>query len=319
MVKDPRSPKPGSQEPDIALDLLRALARTRPLGASPAEHDHAPAASDESDQRESFRTLAETLDRQLKAPRAAAGADMPLPGNPDRPPARGWSDTARREWSALAAALPRARELKPRLDRQRLAFLVAALAALALAALGRLIGERTPANTVPVAGPASPGQLVPPIVQAPAPTAPPDVAAITKAMSDCDAAAARDTDSLYFLSLPLVPANRTDHDWRAVALQTIGNAYLLLSAKDALDGLRDGKLILRQNRYTFSILDSGSGATYSWTSATGMVRLQRKDSGAVKTLKLGFDFSDNQSGAQWSAEFKREPGTCYWVSALVRE
>jgi hypothetical protein len=138
-------------------------------------------------------------------------------------------------------------------------------------------------------------------------------------MSDCDTAAAQDPDSLYFLVLPLVPTNRSDHDWRAIALQTVGNAYLLLSAKDALDGLRDRRLVLRPDRYTFSVLDSVSGATYSWTSATGISRLARRDSGAVKTLKLGFDFTPTQAGAQWSAEFKRDRGTCYWVTVLVRE
>jgi hypothetical protein len=39
----------------------------------------------------------------------------------------------------------------------------------------------------------------------------------------------------------------------------------------------------------------------------------------VKSLKLGFDFSATQAGAQWSSEFRRDPGTCYWVSVLVRQ
>jgi hypothetical protein len=105
----------------------------------------------------------------------------------------------------------------------------------------------------------------------------------------------------------------------ARALQTIGSSYLLLSAKDALDGLRDKRLTLRPERYTFSALDTESGQTYSWTSATGMSRLSRRESSAVKTLKLGFDFSEAQTGAQWSAEFKRERGICYWLSALIRQ
>jgi len=151
------------------------------------------------------------------------------------------------------------------------------------------------------------------------PAAPADIPAITKAMSDCDAAAASDPDSLYFLVLPMRPADPADRSWSALALQTVGSSYFLLSAKDALDGLRNNRLTLRPDRYTFSALDTESGQTYSWTSATGMSRLSRRESGATKTLKLGFDFSEAQAGAQWSAEFKRERGICYWLSTLIRD
>jgi hypothetical protein len=50
-----------------------------------------------------------------------------------------------------------------------------------------------------------------------------------------------------------------------------------------------------------------------------MSRLSRRESSAVQTLKVGFDFSEAQVGAQWSAEFKRERGICYWLSALIRQ
>ena len=139
------------------------------------------------------------------------------------------------------------------------------------------------------------------------------------AMKECDEVAAKAPDSLYFLVLPMRPADPADRSWNALALQTVGSSYQLLSAKDALDGLRNKRLTLRPDRYTFSALDTESGQTYSWTSATGMSRLSRRESGATKTLKLGFDFSEAQAGAQWSAEFKRERGICYWLSALIRD
>jgi len=82
--------------------------------------------------------------------------------------------------------------------------------------------------------------------------------------------------------------------------------------------LREGKLALRPDRYTFAVLDPDSGASFLWNSATGVSRLSRPVPDAVKTLKLGFDFSPAQSGPQWSNEFKRDFGACYWVSALVR-
>jgi hypothetical protein len=57
--------------------------------------------------------------------------------------------------------------------------------------------------------------------------------------------------------------------------------------------------------------------SYSWTSATGLSRLSRPDVSAPKAIKLGFDFSVQQNGPQWSAPFTREPGTCYSVNVLV--
>jgi hypothetical protein len=295
MVKDPRSPKPGSSEPDDALDLLRALARHREADAARPDRGRAsPATGPEGEKLDALRGLAAKLDRQLNA-RELDGERAPTSGI-----------------SRRLAGLGR---------RRIIGLAIAAVAVLALGALGLwLWGPRSPELTsTPVPGTdktaTSPVPDASPTAQAP----PADIPAITKAMSDCDTAAANDPDSLYFLALPLRPANPNDHTWSAVALQTVGSSYLLLSAKDAIEGLRKNTLVLRPDRYTFSVLDTESGQTYSWTSATGMSRLAKRDSGAVKALKLGFDFSAAQAGAQWSAEFKRDRGTCYWLSALVRE
>ena len=138
-------------------------------------------------------------------------------------------------------------------------------------------------------------------------------------MSDCDAEAIKLPEQLHFLVLPMVPSKGAESDWRALALQEVGNTFLLLSAKDALDGLRDGKLVVRRGRYTFSVLDSASGTTFSWTSATDIARLSKPVGKDIKSLRLSFDFSAAQTGGQWSNEFPRAPGTCYWVSVLVRQ
>jgi len=171
---------------------------------------------------------------------------------------------------------------------------------------------------VPPVAPASPAAPPGPSMQTFPATPSTDLAAITKAMSDCDAEAIKLPEQLHFLVLPMVPSKGAESDWRALALQEVGNTFLLLSAKDALDGLRDGKLMVRDGRYTFSVLDSATGQSYSWTSATRIARLSRPAPKEVKSLKLGFDFSSTQNGAQWSNEFRRDPGTCYWVSVLVK-
>src|SRR4030088_1007331 len=293
MVKDPRPPKPGSSEPDDALDLLRALARSRE--SDPAQPDRARASPEPDHGREkldALRVLAAKLDRQLKStdPNAERGPTLRAP--------RRSAPLGRRRQIGIAAAAVAVLALM-------LGLLFWGLKSREVASVSGTEQSETPATA-----------NVPPAARAPA--APADIPAITKAMSDCDAAAAGDPDSLYFLVLPMRPADPADRSWSALALQTVGSSYLLLSAKDALDGLRDNRLPLRPDRYTFSALDSESGQTYSWTSATGMSRLSRRESGATKSLKLGFDFSEQQAGAQWSAEFKRERGICYWLSALIR-
>ncbi len=288
MVKDPRPPKPGSSKPDDALDLLRALAHNRESDPSRPDRGQAsPEPEHGGEKLDALRVLAAKLDRQLKST------------EPDAKPR-----------STLRA--PR----RATLGRRQIAIVVAAVAVLALMALGLLFWGLKSREVASVSGTEQSGTPAATNVR---PAAPADIPAITKAMSDCDAAAARDPDSLYFLVLPMRSADPADRSWSALALQTVGSSYLLLSAKDALDGLRNNRLTLRPDRYTFSALDTEGGQTYSWTSATGMSRLSRRESGATKTLKVGFDFSEQQAGAQWSAEFKRERGICYWLSALIRD
>lgn len=339
MVKDPRSNKPGSSEPDEALDLLRALARARGGQPSLGAPGPQPPAQGGDEKLDTLRELAERLDLQLRGlgPQPAPGppprapspsSSRPFPASPlppptdDTPAHPAWHARLRkslgREWRALVAALPGAGALVPRFGRAEYVFIGIAVGVLMIAAIGGIVGPRAPTR-------APSDQIVPPTTP-PASTGPSaetapatDLSAITKAMSDCDAEATKDPNSLHFLVLPMVPQKGAENDWRSAALQEVGNTFLLLSAKDALDGLRDGKLAVRPGRYTFAVLDSTTGQTYSWTSATNIARLSRPASQDVKALKLGFDFSAAQSGAQWSSEFRRDPGTCYWVSVLVRQ
>jgi len=328
MAKNPR--KPGPSEPDEAVDLLRALARRReadqPAPArsgprrAPATHQGDP------EDLDSLRELAASLDRQLRSPRAdderapprQRRAPLP-PGAPtdpsvarsSRPAPRQRGGRPRHQWEEFVAALPPAAALIPYLGRQQEIFAVVSAVVLAVAAAGSLIAPRNASKVAPSA------TIVPPLDQPSVQSAPSNADAATKAMSNCDKAAARDPDALFFLILPLVQSNPNDNQWRNAAMQTVGKNYLLLSAKDAINGLRASKLALRPGRYTFAALDPASGATYSWTSATGMSTLAKGKLGTVRSLKLGFDFSQTQAGAQWSAEFKRERGSCYWVSVLV--
>jgi hypothetical protein len=323
MVRDPRPPKPhhphpAPSEPDEAVELLRALARRRdaerPAPPSPA------APRREGEAFDSLRGIAERLDHQLRAPPAETAHAAPL----REPSARRRAVHERPldapgAWGEFAAALPSARSLMPRLSPGRFIFVLISLVVLAIAAGGRLIGPRSASET-PHAGSQPGGAPVPqsPLAERPSEIVPPlDMASVTKAMAACDEEAARNPSSLYFLVLPLIDVAPGKHDWRAVALQSVVNAYFLLSDKEALEGLRDKSLALRADRYTFAVLDPSTGISYSWTSATGLSRLSKPDVSAPKAIKLGFDFSAQQNGPQWSAPFNREPGTCYSVNVLV--
>ena len=334
MAKDPRAPRPGASPPDEALELLRALARAR----QPSQPEPGPPASGSGDEKlDSLRALAEKLDLQLRGssppgplppPSVSLPPHSPSPFPPqpvdDTPPRRAWHDrlraTARREWRALVAALPPAGALVPRFGSMQFIFIGISVGVLLIAAIGGIVGVRKPqAPSDQVVPPLAPTSPATPSVQDVPATPATDLAAITKAMSDCDAEAIKTPDQLHFLVLPLLPSKGAENDWRTLALQEVGNMFLLLSAKDALDGLRDGKLVVRDGRFTFSVLDSATGQSYSWTSATRIARLSRPAPTEVKSLKLGFDFSATRNGAQWSNEFRRDPGTCYWVSVLVRQ
>jgi hypothetical protein len=355
MAKDPRPPPSGSSEPDETLELLRALARAR--GAAQPSEAAAPVPPAPGDEKlEALRELAAKLDLQLRgspppsrapsppspparapgppapgppAPRPPPSFSPPMPSSPtppdiDEAPARpawhaGLRHSLRREWRALVAALPEAATLVPRFDRRQIVFIGISVGVLLIAAIGGLVGIRKPQ--------VASDQMVPPVAPAapsvPAPSTPPaapatDLATIRKEMTDCDNVATKDPSLINFLVLPLLVAKGAENDWRAAALSEVGNSFLLLSANDALDGLRDGKLVVRPGRYTFAIRDPAGGQSFSWTSATAVSRLSRPLSQDVKRLNLGFDFSPTQSGTTWSNEFNRDPGTCYWVIVLVK-
>lgn len=352
MAKDPRPPPPGSSEPDEALELLRALARARG-GPQPPEPEP-PAPGDEK--LDALRELAAKLDLQLRGsppPARAPGSPppgartpgpqppgppgprpppsvsptppspLPPPGADEAPARPAWHarlrQTLRHEWRTLVAALPDAATLVPRFDRRQIVFIGISVGVLLIAAIGGLVGLRkshvASDQMVPPVAPAVPGAPGPSTLPAAPAT---DLAAIRKEMTDCDNVATKEPNMIHFLVLPLLVAKGAENDWRAAALSEVGSSFLLLSANDALDGLRDGKLVVRPGRYTFAIRDSGGGPSFAWTSATAVSRLSRPLSQDVKRLNLGFDFSPAQSGTTWSNEFNRDPGTCYWVIVLVK-
>ena len=321
----PQSDRPGSSEPDDALDLLRALARTtatpeksgRPEPARQAASEPAqPAISprhpgDEPEAIETLRLVAHRLGQQLRALDRPAGPDA-------RPVPR--AKIERAPQSAGGGAKTRTSPPFLRRAHAKLAIIAGLsilLVAGLLAVMWKFVSSRDDLVSEQTPGPTQ-AAVTPGLAAGSDTRSAVDVQSIANMMAACDMEAAKDPDTLYFFVLPLTQADASKQAWPAPVLQTIGDSVRLLGANDALDGLRTGALAVRQERYTFAILDAATATSFDWTSATGISRLAKRNAQSISALKLGFDFSDKQKVTQWSNEFKRDRGTCYWVSALIR-
>jgi hypothetical protein len=143
-----------------------------------------------------------------------------------------------------------------------------------------------------------------------------DLVWLTDAMTECDAQARADLDTLYFLVLPLASLAKDDPQWREKSIIDIGNA-ILLRAGDALQGLHSGALRLYSGQYDFRVLDVTTNATYKWKTATGVTKVSAPDASAITQFKLQFQTSGAAGATQWGDPFNRQAGTCYWVNAIV--
>ena len=139
----------------------------------------------------------------------------------------------------------------------------------------------------------------------------PEAQTVKQTMADCDAEAAKDSDGLYFLVIPLVPATIE----AASLLMPAGETYelfFLVPSKAAVGGLEDGSLTLSSRQYEFSIIDLTTGKTQKWSSANGLSKFTQPNAAAVSKFRVGFDFADKST--QWSNEYQRQKGICYWVN-----
>jgi hypothetical protein len=139
---------------------------------------------------------------------------------------------------------------------------------------------------------------------------------LSVAMAECDAEAAQAASTLEFLVIPLKSAPRDAELWRKKSLNDIGNA-ILLTADDALDGLKSGTLSLSAEQYLFSIRDEASGVIYKWSPSTGVKKFLNADADSIEQFKVQFQRGDKTSHANWGAAFARRKGNCYWVNAIL--
>jgi hypothetical protein len=141
---------------------------------------------------------------------------------------------------------------------------------------------------------------------------------LAKAMSQCDAEAKADADTLHFLITPLVPADGELASWRAKAINDSGNGIMLRS-EDAFDGLRRGSLRLYAADYGFGVLDAANNLIYRWRPSVGVAKFTAANPGEMPTFMVQFRTAHTGSEPVQGGTFNRQNGACYWVNAIMRE
>jgi hypothetical protein len=277
-----------------AMELLRTLAQ-RGGGADATE-----------DALELLRSLAHGCDKSERAPRM-------LDASPDAVPS--WS----RRLAALAAAAKtnagsaRSPRLPAGAERGREAALIAAVGAaafIAAAVAGALLLSRGSEHAAPRVEVSAPAAAPANPAAAPAADAPAVAQAVQTAMAECDREAERNPDTLHFLVTPVMPAG--DAFRLSAEAREEYDSFSLVTAKAMLEGLQDGSLALNARPFRFVIIDSATGQTQIWSAATGMSKFTHKDAAAFSKFRVGFDIPDK--GPQWSNEYPRRAGVCYWVN-----
>jgi len=141
---------------------------------------------------------------------------------------------------------------------------------------------------------------------------------IERAIAQCERDAARNPDTLYFLVIPVVPADGDPRSWIPKSNGTVGTNVLLIGSQDTVDGLRAGELRLDSRAYRFSILDPGTTRAYPWRPALGVHKFAIRDASAVASFRPGFNFRPTGEIRWADGDIPREAGTCYWTGALTR-
>jgi hypothetical protein len=146
--------------------------------------------------------------------------------------------------------------------------------------------------------------------------APDDFGWIVTAMAECDVLAKRDTDVLRFLILPLTQTRKVMLEWTPQTIAMIGNSIALVSATDAMLGLRNGVLTLYRKEVTFAVKDPKTGAGFKWKPAIGVSELTTRES--FEVLKLGFHVPEVSDDIEWGPEINIKKGSCYWTNPVIR-
>jgi hypothetical protein len=143
-----------------------------------------------------------------------------------------------------------------------------------------------------------------------------DVAWLTAAMEECDAAAAKTPDTLHFLVIPMASRPADDAQWRTSSLNDIGNA-VLLAQRVMLEGLKSGALRISTEQYEFRARDEATGVIFNWSPSAGVKKFLVPNAARIVEFKAQIKTQQKTSDAAWGATFVHRKGTCYWVNAII--
>ena len=164
----------------------------------------------------------------------------------------------------------------------------------------------------PVAASPPPDRLEP--LAVPGPAEGPANSIIQQAMTRCDAEAAQDPSSQYFLLTPVFPVNFES----ATLLLPPGvphKSFFLIESQLVLSGLEDGSLELSSRPYEFSLRNSQTGQLHNWRSADGPAQFKLPNAASLSRFQISLGFGE--AGVEWTGEYERTTGACYWVNSFL--
>jgi len=169
-----------------------------------------------------------------------------------------------------------------------------------------------PASPEPVAS-SPPPELLEPIA-VPVPTGGRTDPIIQQAMARCDADAAQDPNSQYFLLTPVLPVN-FESATLLLPPGTPHKSFFLIESRQVLSGLEDGSLELSSRPYQFSLRNSQTGQIQNWRAANGPAQFKLPRAASLSRFQIGLGFGNG--GVEWTGDYERSIGACYWVNIFL--
>jgi hypothetical protein len=139
---------------------------------------------------------------------------------------------------------------------------------------------------------------------------------VQQAMAECDREAKADPSALYLLLIPVKPNSES-----APPTALPGEAYdafFLLTSQAAIEGLQTNSYTTDSRAFGFAIADPTTRQTKAWNFVTGVTKLVHKAPDGFSDFRVGFDLTGRGHGWQWSGQYSRNPGLCYWVNVHFR-
>jgi hypothetical protein len=116
--------------------------------------------------------------------------------------------------------------------------------------------------------------------------------------------------------VPLTPTGKVVPGWTPTAIGAAGATTFLVSATDALLGLRNGVFSLYPKQVIFAVADSKTDTVYKWQPTVGVSEFTTREN--LDVVKLGFQAAETGGDIDWGPTIKIAKGTCYWTNPVIQ-